>query len=150
MRPLAFCLLALAACAPTSEAPVSTLPPSAPSASLPPPPSDSGLSGTTWTLAQIGEEPAPAPATLAFSDSTVNGKGGCNGFSGPYSAQSGGVVGPVFSAGPLVSTRMHCGDLQPFESRYFEALEGARRWLVDGDELELAGAGPTLTFQRGD
>lgn len=150
LRLLCFALL-LAGCAPTSEAPAPVSPPAVPntlSASLPPPPSASGLAGTAWTLVSIGDEPAPAPATLAFSDTAVSGTGACNGFSGPYTAENGGVVGPFFSAGPLASTRKHCGAMQPFEDRYFEALQGARRWLRDGDALELVGAGAVLAYRR--
>lgn len=121
---------------------------SAPKQTSTPGPSASGLAGTEWTLVQIDGEEVAATPTLAFSDSTVSGTGGCNRFSGPYVAESGGVVGPGFSAGPLVATKMFCADQQALEIRYFEALDGARRWLVDGDVLELAGAETALLFRR--
>ena len=152
LRFTAIALFALTGCAPTSETPAVVPPVSPPpagsSTNLPPPPSDSGLDGTAWTLATIGEEPAPALATLAFTDSTMNGMGGCNRFFGPYTAQQGGVAGPLFSAGPLAGTKMQCGPIQPFEDRYLEALQGVRRWLVDADTLRLFGAGHLLVFAR--
>jgi heat shock protein HslJ len=141
-----FLLALLAGCAPSPKPPAPSGPPA--SQAEPTLPSASGLTGTQWRLLQIGAEGVPATATLAFSDSTMSGRGGCNQFSGPYTAEGGGGVGQLFSAGPLASTRMFCGEQQAFENRYFEALDGAQRWSIEGDTLELSGAGTALTFLR--
>ena len=131
---------------PTALPPASTTMPDTPPSDLPV--SGPLLDGTAWALESIGDEAAPAGATLVFAEGQVGGTSGCNRFSGPYSAASGGVVGPSFQIGPMASTRRMCGPEQAFETRYFDALRGARRWLVDDDELELIGKGERLLFSQ--
>lgn len=107
------------------------------------------LANTSWVLEQLnGAAPAagvPTP-TLVFGTDRVNGNGGCNMFSGPFT-QSGGTV----DLGPLVSTRRACTDPagNAQETAYLRALEDATSATVTGDRLELStAAGVTARFRR--
>jgi heat shock protein HslJ len=111
------------------------------------------LRGTAWRLVKFGLDGArieDVEATLSFSEEGVAGSAGCNRYSG--TAESGEQPGDV-RIGPLVSTKMLCGDAQmSVETRYLPKLEAATRfeffnrflllWHPDGDE-----PGP-MVFER--
>ena len=78
------------------------------------------------------------------TDGKVSGSGGCNRFFGSYSAS-----GSTIRLGPLGSTKMACAeDLMNSETRFFEALQSATRYRIDGDRLRLGNdGGDLLTLQ---
>lgn len=82
----------------------------------------------------IGTKP-----TAAFgSDGTLSGSGGCNTFSGPYSAD-----GKHVRIGPLAATQRACDGpkgANEQETGYFAALESATTVDQVGDELALLNA----------
>lgn len=77
--------------------------------------------------------------TAAFgSDGTLSGSGGCNTFSGPYSAD-----GEHVRIGPLAATQRACDGPEGAneqETGYFAALDSATRIEQVGDELTLLNA----------
>ena len=102
------------------------------------------LSGTSWTLADLGGT-APAEgtaATLTFDGSgAVSGNAGCNTFNGQATIDGGSI-----DFGPLATTRMACPEAQmSLETAYLGALDAATSWNIDGGKLVLAG-GTTATF----
>jgi heat shock protein HslJ len=101
------------------------------------------LAGTSWTLSDLDSAGVTGTApTLAFTDSDVNGTGGCNSFGGPYTTE-----GDAISIGPIASTLMACeGPILEQETVYFAALDGANRYAVDGDTLTITGDAGTLTL----
>jgi heat shock protein HslJ len=104
------------------------------------------LSGTSWTLADLGGT-APAEgtnATLSFDASdAVTGHAGCNTFNGEATIDGGSI-----DFGPLATTRMACPEPQmSLETTYLGALDAATSWKIDGDKLILEG-GTTATFNR--
>jgi heat shock protein HslJ len=86
-------------------------------------------------------------ATFA-DDGTVSGSGGCNQFSGSYT-----VDGESISIGPLVSSRMSCGDDADLsELHYLGALEAAVGFAISGTDLVITtstGADLELSAQAG-
>ena len=68
-----------------------------------PTPAADGLSGTSWALTSMDDQPVPADVvvTLAFAAGTASGSSGCNTYSGPYT-----VDGQSLDFGALASTRM--------------------------------------------
>jgi heat shock protein HslJ len=112
------------------------------------------LKNSEWTLSafeQTGKTQPVAggtPLTLNFSDNqNVNGKGGCNAFSGTYKTQ-----GEIIQFEALASTERACADanLMQQESAYLQALQNAQRFQVQGSELKITysnGQGQ-LVFQR--
>jgi heat shock protein HslJ len=111
------------------------------------------LSGTSWKLTAIGDQPIAGgvEATMAFGgDGQATGSGGCNTFNGPYA-----VDGMSIKIGPLAATMMACPEPQmTVEASYFAALDKVTTWQVPQDvpitqgPLVLAGPGgqPKLTF----
>lgn len=103
--------------------------------------SDSGLVGTSWELISFttpdGETLAISntTVTLAFEDETrAGGNGGCNGYGSSYS-----VDGDAITFEGVISTMMACldADIMPQESAYFDALNTATRYEIDGDKLTI-------------
>lgn len=101
----------------------------------------SGLVGTNWELVSFntpnGETPALSvtTVTLAFEDETqAGGNGGCNGYGSAYQ-----VDGDAISFEGVISTMMACmdGDVTPQENAYFDALNTATRYEIDGDTLTI-------------
>ncbi len=92
-----------------------------------------------WTLEAIGGEDAPAgrPATLEFrADGRAGGHGGCNRFSGPYTAERSSL-----RFGALAATRMACPPpAMALEARYFAALQQTRAFRLERGFLHLHGA----------
>jgi heat shock protein HslJ len=99
-----------------------------------------GLSGTTWLLEDLGGAGVldRVEATLEFPETgKVAGKGSCNRFFGSVE-----ISGASISFGPLGSTRMACVEaVMNQEAKYFEALQGAERFRVDGTTLLIYAKG---------
>ena len=104
------------------------------------------LAGTSWTLSNLDSAGVTGTApTLVFTETDVNGTGGCNTFGGTYTTD-----GDAISFGPIASTMMACeGQSMEQETVYFAALDGANRYAVDGDALTLTGDAGMLTFSAG-
>lgn len=101
-----------------------------------------GLQGAEWVVEDInrGGVIDRTRLTLTFgADGRVSGNGGCNSFSGSYSADGSSVT-----FGPLAMTRRACiGEaLNAQETRYAAALTGRMTWEIRADgALELTGDG---------
>jgi heat shock protein HslJ len=88
--------------------------------------------------AAVPRDPARRP-WLRFDDSKhrVEGSGGCNRTSGPYT-----VKGSALHFGDLISTKMACIDtgVGRQEQMLFDALERTDRFDIQRDTLTLQGA----------
>lgn len=100
------------------------------------------IEGTSWQAASInngkgGVESSAATEAVTASfgtDGTLNGNGGCNTYSSPYtlSGKDGLAIGPV------ASTRMVCDDAaNSVEQQYFAALDATASYQIDGTTLTL-------------
>jgi heat shock protein HslJ len=84
------------------------------------------------------------PVTLEIEGDQANGRAACN----LYGARV-RVEGRSFSAGVTGGTEMGCApEVMRSEQRYYEALPGADRIEVDGDEMTLTGPETRLVFRR--
>ena len=111
--------------------------------------------GVTWQLAAYQKAGADvdisaAAITLQFSaDGQVSGSGGCNTYSGSYTAGDGGQL--TFS--PLISTRKFCAPeaIMTLESSYLQGLQGVSAYKLSGTaQLELTSSGgDTLRYTTG-
>lgn len=119
-----------------------------------PAPTGQDLVGTSWVLtsidgnAEIGEALGGKAVTLAFtSDSEAGGSGGCNSFGARYEADP--ARGSI-AFSEIVSTLMACLDegVGDVEAVYFEALNMADRYQIEGDRLTITGGGHTMLFAR--
>jgi heat shock protein HslJ len=108
-----------------------------------------GLVGGKWVLEDLGGRRVldEAQATLEFTgDGMVSGHGSCNRFRGPVV-----VAGDSIEFGPLVATRMYCGEaITNQEMTYLATLNGAERWHIREPYLYiyLPGRGEPLRFVR--
>lgn len=110
-------------------------------------PQQNRLSAHEWTLSSAVNADStsaltvPRGVTIHFSDSTmVFGRGGCNGFFGPYETK-----GNTVKIGQLGSTMMWCMNMA-FESAYFKMLEKIDRFEVTEKELKLMDAEGKITL----
>ena len=98
-----------------------------------------GLPGTEWVLVRLnGAPPLPMPpVTLAFTDSTYGGYGGCNWFGGRYVAGA----DTLRTVGEISSTLRGCaGPIGDQEQRYVNTLRDVRGFRHAADTLRLHGA----------
>ena len=102
------------------------------------------LEGTSWIITNYynGAEVVPVlegtNLTASFVAIGTGGLGGCNQFSGPYRER-----GSSLSIGPLTATQSVCGEptgIMEQEEAYFNALESAAAFVVEGDELTISNA----------
>ena len=118
----------------------------------PTPQTAADLVGTSWYLFSIdGTETGTQVQTLIFdTDDTVHGSGGCNSFSGPYTATDTDIA-----FGQLSQTMMFCdGPVGVDETAYFADLAKVTTWQFPagapfGSSLSLSGKDgvPALVFQ---
>jgi heat shock protein HslJ len=112
----------------------------------------SDLAGTEWVLISLnGNVPdGDAPEgdaliegaliegtaiTLRFDETVIKGSGGCNTYSGGYTASEDSL-----SLSDVVRTEMACPEPEGVfeqEQAYFRALDAVAHYHVDGDRLEL-------------
>jgi len=127
----------LAACTADKTPTQSAAPPAAANAA---PTAPVNLTGTQWSLEELGGKPviADSRATMTFPEAgKVAGNGSCNRFTG-----AGEISGSAIKLGPLASTRMACmGEASTQETEYLKALEGAQRFEVKDGKLYLYGSG---------
>ena len=119
---------------------------------LAPPVVDSELAGTSWILeafesgGTVASVVAPGSINLDFqTDGQAVGSGGCNSYGGAYQ------VGPgTLTFGAIASTLMACAepDLMGQETQYYEALQNASVYVLNGDTLTITHSGGTLIFTR--
>lgn len=95
--------------------------------------------GVDWQLVELNGQPAPPGAggkpgtlTLREDEGRVNGFGGCNRFSGTFTAS-----GDQIQFGPLIMTKMACSEGMDLEARYPVALSGSSGFRVTPAGLEL-------------
>lgn len=126
---------ALAACGPDGEAAADGTPaPSAP------------LLGTKWVVTGLVDDrgttavPAGVDAYLVFADDRLTGSGGCNRLSAPLTFPADGRV----EVGPVITTKMACGDVKDATERSVLAvLRGGLTVTLAGDTMRISGAGNT-------
>ena len=105
--------------------------------------------GPVWVAEEIAGAPAgaEAPVTLQLgADGNASGRGGCNGYGGPYS-----LAGDALRFGPLAATKMACAPaLMDQEQRYFDTLAKVTRYAVadDGALLLETAEGKEIRFRR--
>jgi len=91
------------------------------------------LSAHDWTLISISGKTPNAneriKPTIKFTDSTMQGNGGCNSFNGGYTINEAGE----FNAGRVVSTKMFCEGSN--ENEFFTALAKANKIKMDKNKL---------------
>ncbi|MCI0487790.1 MAG: META domain-containing protein [Blastocatellia bacterium] len=99
------------------------------------------LANTQWILKSFGQEGTETPVvegstiTLNFgTDGRASGSGGCNGYSGNYTAQDDKLT---FSR--ILSTKRACGDNDATrqEAHYFEALQSTDGFNLADDKLTI-------------
>jgi heat shock protein HslJ len=118
--------------------------PSAPSA-----PASNALSGTSWTLATLGGQPAIEGATVTLSfgnDDRATGNDGCNAFGGSYV-----VDGSSLKFGALISTLIACEEAVTTQATAFQtALAETAAFTMTDDALTLSSVGgdELATFAR--
>ncbi|GAB4544028.1 MAG: hypothetical protein OHK0023_00210 [Anaerolineae bacterium] len=120
------------------------------------------LQNGVWHLRSYGMSGGPAVSgftvlpestvSLGFQlDSRVVGSGGCNSFGGSYNVGAVGDTGTALTISNLIATLKACADnnLMQQEQIYFNALQGATAYRLNGDTLEIAyGTQELLTFER--
>lgn len=110
-----------------------------------------------WVVTSMGIQdgtavikPQSSQITLKFSaDGTISGNGGCNNYNAPYTL-SGTTTpkGQGISIGPIVSTKMFCQEYSSQETTYFNILQKAMAYNVDGNQLSItASTGDVLIYQ---
>ena len=105
--------------------------------------------GPVWVAEEIAGAPAggEAPITLQLgADGRASGRGGCNGYGGPYT-----LAGDALHFGPLAATKMACAPaLMDQEQRYFDTLAKVTRYAVadDGALLLTTAEGKEIRLRR--
>jgi uncharacterized lipoprotein YbaY/heat shock protein HslJ len=94
------------------------------------------LEGTSWRLEDLGGAGVldKIEATLEFTEGgKIAGQGSCNRFFGTAA-----VSGTTIKLGPVGATLMACADAaMDQEKRYFDALNNAERFAVEGSVLQI-------------
>jgi len=85
---------------------------------------------------QAGEQRREAHIILQTENNRIVGFGGCNRLMGGYRLE-----GDTVDFSNVVSTQMACADGMEQETAFFQALQGARGWKIQGDALELLDQG---------
>jgi heat shock protein HslJ len=101
---------------------------------------ETGLENSSWSLIEFGPAGAEQPVvqgsaiTLMFGGGQAVGSGGCNSYGGPYQ-----VDGNTITFHEIIRTEKACADqrVTEQEQRYFQALETASEYQVEGDQLRI-------------
>jgi heat shock protein HslJ len=106
------------------------------------------LAGSAWQLVSFGGTDVieGSTVTLAFDDTgEFAGSGGCNNYRGSYT-----LDGDTITLGEILSTRRACTDeaTNTQEQAYFDALQAATRYLLDGDQLTIVYGDEEMIFMR--
>jgi heat shock protein HslJ len=108
------------------------------------------LAGSTWRMIQLGPAGFPVPAMfqvdvtmeLSADGTSMNGSGGCNGYSGSYA-----VVEDAFTTDNLSWTEIGCSEPEGIfdqENRFFGLLTSVETFFISGDKLTLNAPGDDL------
>jgi len=109
------------------------------------------LENTHWRLTHLSGQPVAqgegrreAHLILRSDQGQAGGSDGCNSFFGGYR-----VEGESIRFDPLAATKMHCAEGMDTARAFHAALAEARRWRVQGEQLELydASGGVVAGFQ---
>ncbi len=98
------------------------------------------------SVSGVGIGAARAPTLALRADGRAAGFGGCNRFTGPYTAERSSL-----GFGALAATRMAClPAAMALEQRYFDALRQTRAFRLEGGVLHLFGPGgaPVARLRR--
>lgn len=103
-------------------------------------PTASPLRDVRWELRELAGQAAPATEQTPYlvldeGRARVEGRAGCNRFSGPYTAPAVGQL----RLGPLATTRSACPDLAA-EGTFLQALNQVQHYRVSGTTLSLYSA----------
>lgn len=104
------------------------------------PGTETGLENTHWSLVSFGPAGAEQPIvegssiTLMLAGGQAAGSGGCNSYSGSYR-----VDGSAIAFSEITHTEKACLEqgVTEQEQRYFEALQSAGEFTIDGDRLTI-------------
>ncbi|WP_159874177.1 META domain-containing protein [Novosphingobium sp. 9U] len=106
--------------------------------------SNDQISGSTWEVVSVGNQPAPrrskAPAAtlLMGGDGAIAGTWECNGGSSAYVrwTKAGGFMG---TGGPIIFTAMGCSerDRTDFAGSFWRLMGKAQRWERSGKLLTI-------------
>jgi heat shock protein HslJ len=103
--------------------------------------------GTRWHVTAINGRGTPATGDyhVEFSNGTIGGRFGCNGFGGRYA-----VSGELMRATEIRSTMMACSDpAASFESAGFAILNQPMRTMWEsGRRLRLSNAAGAIDIQQ--
>jgi heat shock protein HslJ len=108
-----------------------------------------GIVGPVWVAEEIAGTPVGGeqPITLQLgADGRASGRGGCNGYSGPYTLES-----DALSFDVLAATKMACAPaIMDQEQRYFDTLGQVERYAVadDGALLLETPEGKAIRLKR--
>jgi heat shock protein HslJ len=108
------------------------------------------LSGTSWTVTGYNNGQEAVVSVIAGSSLTLDfgaggrltGSAGCNTYTATVE-----VSGDSLAIGPAASTRKACADpagVMEQEAQFLQALETAKAYRMDGDQLELRTANGAL------
>lgn len=110
------------------------------------------LENTHWSLVSFGAPGAERPLvegstiTLLLADGQAGGMGGCNSYGGSYEVENGSL-----SFDEITRTLIACADenVTEQEQRYFEALESAGSYELEGNHLRISydDGGGLLVFE---
>jgi putative lipoprotein len=99
------------------------------------------LEKTYWKATELDGKPVPAAQStrevhiILGGTGRVGGSDGCNRIIGSYTLSGDGI-----KFGALAGTQMACPDTVDTERGFRKALNGAARWSIAGDRLELLDA----------
>jgi heat shock protein HslJ len=97
------------------------------------------LTGKVWALTELMGKPLVADTGISAeftTDGKVAGSAGCNRYSGTYTVSGSNIT---FSS-PMAATMMMCEQaIMDQESAYLKALNEAKTYAVNGDQLTLTG-----------
>jgi heat shock protein HslJ len=95
-----------------------------------------GVTGISWRPVMVGSESIPQNSGMLIRfevDGSIEGRGGCNEFSGALQQTESGV-----EVGPLASTRMACpGPIMSRERAFFDALQRTKNLKTTSDGMSL-------------
>ena len=97
--------------------------------------------------ALVGMDGATVPLrnmTLTIAETTVSGRGPCNGYGAKNNAEL-----PLVALSPLQKTDVPCGKNTTIENRFFSVLQSATEMEYYGGVLKVKSPQTWLIFERG-
>ena len=112
-------------------------------------PAAGGIVGPQWVAEEIAGAAVAGDTRITLqlgADGNASGKGGCNGYGGPYT-----LAGDAITFGPLAATKMACAPaVMDQEQRYFDTLAKVTHYAVadDGALLLETAEGKEIRLRR--